>query len=67
MPSDRREQWHRYSDRREDIAGRSVRGPLGISTAGRYPEAAPEPGGLPLRGRGIVKHRPKGDVNEPLG
>ncbi len=37
-----------------------------MPTVGRYSEAGLEPGGLPSRGRGIVKHRPKGDVNESL-
>ena len=53
--------------RRRGGAGRSVKTPSGIPTVGRDSEAGSEPGGLPLGGSGGVKHRPKGDANEPLG
>ena len=58
VPSDRREQWDRSPDRREGGAGRSGRRPLGMLTVGRHSEADFYPGGLPLRGRGIVSCRP---------
>ena len=49
------------------FAGRSVKGPSGMATVGRHSEADPEPGGLPLGGRGGARHRPEGDASEPLG
>ncbi len=67
IPSDRREQWDRYSDHREDIAGRSEKGPLGMLTEGRHPEVGPEPGGLPLGGRDISEPSTGGRRERSLG